>query len=141
YASLVPKLSSYDRIRMERHLDEIRALEKRVQEITTEIPDSGGGSACAAVPDPGQDPPIGANNAGLGAGEIGTNTGYSNEDKRAQLFNDLIHMAFVCDMSRVASHMITYFQSHMNMYPLCGIRADLHEIGHRGDPQFTSTEA
>ena len=34
------------------------------------------------------------------------------------LLADLIHMAFVCDLTRVATLQITVFQSHMNMFPI-----------------------
>ena len=37
---------------------------------------------------------------------------------RARLLADLIHMAFVCDLTRVATLQITVFQSHMNVYPI-----------------------
>ena len=47
-------------------------------------------------------------------------------------------MAFVCDITRVATLQITVFQSHMNVFPISDalgvpIRADLHECGHNGD--------
>ena len=59
---------------------------------------------------------------------------------------DLIHMAFVCDLTRAATLQITAFQSHMNVYPVTGmldspvpldrpLRADLHEVGHNGDAE------
>src|SRR4030095_16414356 len=83
---------------------------------------------------------VGGNNAGSGSDTIATNTGYSDEATRARLMADLIHMAFVCDLSRVATLQITVFQSHMNVYPITEamgtpIRADLHEVGHNGDPE------
>src|SRR4030095_13722798 len=81
---------------------------------------------------------VGGNNAGSGSDTIATNTGYSDEATRARLMADLIHMAFVCDITRVATLQITVFQSHMNVYPISNalgvpIRADLHECGHNGD--------
>jgi hypothetical protein len=47
-------------------------------------------------------------------------------------------MAWVCDLSRVATVQLTVFQSHMNALPISTemglpIRADLHEVGHNGD--------
>jgi hypothetical protein len=87
---------------------------------------------------PGQDPSIGGDNAGSGSDQIGTNTGYSGETERARLLADLIHMAFVCDLTRVATLQLTTFQSHMNVFQITSalgtpIRADLHEVGHNGD--------
>ena len=43
---------------------------------------------------------------------------------------DLIHMAFTCELSRVASFMLTYAQCFMNMYTALGLPSDLHEITH-----------
>ena len=63
------------------------------------------------------DPRSGGNNAGAGSDMIATNTGYSDEAGRARLLADLIYMAFVCDITRVATLQITVFQSHMNVYP------------------------
>ena len=58
------------------------------------------------------------------------NAGYTNEEARATVLVDLLHMAIVCDLTRVATLQFTMAQSHMNMYPLIGIPYDLHEIGH-----------
>jgi hypothetical protein len=122
-----------DRTRLERHFDEIRDLELRIAALP---PVTGG--QCQPPADPGPDLPVGGNNAGSGSDTIATNTGYSDEGTRARLMADLIHMAFVCDITRVATLQITVFQSHMNVYPISSalgvpIRADLHECGHNGD--------
>ena len=100
--------------------------------------------ACQLPPDPGPDLPIGGDNAGSGSDTIGTNTGYSDETERARLLADLIHMAFVCDLTRVATLQITVFQSHMNVLPITTalgtpIRADLHEVGHNGDSKTAAS--
>jgi hypothetical protein len=104
----------------------------------------GGGGACQKPTEPGDDPAVGENNAGATADEIATNTGYSDEHTRSRLLADLIHMAFVCDLTRVATLQITSFQSHMNVYPITEalgvpVRADLHECGHNGDPNNRGT--
>jgi len=122
-----------DKTRLERHFDEIRDLELRIAAMP---PVTGG--QCQAPQDPGPDLPVGGNNAGAGSDTIATNTGYSDEATRARLLADLIHMAFVCDITRVATLQITVFQSHMNVFPISNalgvpIRADLHECGHNGD--------
>jgi hypothetical protein len=60
---------------------------------------------------------------------------------------DLIHVVFVCDLTRVAAMQITAFQSHMNTYAISQyldspialsrpLQADLHEVGHNGDADF-----
>jgi hypothetical protein len=131
---LLARVSAADRVRLERHFDEIRDLELRI----ANTPNMGG--ACVKPAEPGDDPPVGGDNAGAGSDSIGTNTGYSDEHGRARLLADLIHMAFVCDLTRVATLQITVFQSHMNVYPVTEalglpVRADLHECGHNGDAE------
>lgn len=133
-ARLLGQVSAADRVRLERHFDEIRDLELRI----ANTPDMGG--ACMRPAEPGEDPPIGGDNAGAGSDTIATNTGYSDEHGRARLLADLIHMAFVCDLTRAATLQITVFQSHMNVYPVTeamglAVRADLHECGHNGDAE------
>lgn len=131
--AILGKVGAADRVRLEQHFDELRALEMRVGAI-----DPGTIPACALPPDPGPDPEIGGDNAGSGSADIGTNTGYSDEDTRARVLVDLIHMAFICDLTRVATLQVTVFQSHMNVWQLSNdlglpIRADQHEVGHNGD--------
>jgi hypothetical protein len=131
--AIVGRVGAADRIRLEQHFDELRELELRIAAI-----DPGMIPACAVPADPGPDPDIGGDNAGATSGDIGTNTGYSNEDLRARVLVDLIHMAFICDLSRVATLQVTTFQSHMNVWQLSNdlglpIRADQHEVGHNGD--------
>jgi hypothetical protein len=131
-----------DRVRLERHFDEIRDLEQRIAQFS-----GASDGQCQALPDPGTDPAVGGDNAGSGSDEIATNTGYSGEHERTRLLADLIHMAFVCDLTRAATLQITAFQSHMNVFPLASyldspvaldrsIRADLHEVGHNGDTEM-----
>lgn len=122
---LLPQLGTVDRVRMERHFDELRDLEGRLELL--EPPE---GSACEMLPDPGNDPPIG------GAVENGDTAGYqaggaySNEELRASLMVDLIHMAFTCELTYSAALMFTYTQCFMNMQPLAGHPSDLHELSH-----------
>lgn len=130
--AILGKVGNADRIRLERHFDELRELELRISGIDPDV------AACEVPDDPGQDPSIGGDNAGQGSSDIETNTGYSGEDERARVMVDLIHMAFVCDLTRVATLQITVFQSHMNVFQVSSdlgmpMRADLHEVGHNGD--------
>ena len=131
---ILGKVGAADRQRLERHFDEIRDLESRI----TSTPSST--ETCQKPAQPGADPPVGGDNAGATSEEIATNTGYSDEHGRARLLADLIHMAFVCDLTRVATLQVTVFQSHMNVYPITEmmglpVRADLHECGHNGDQE------
>jgi Protein of unknown function (DUF1552) len=126
--SLIKRLGAADKIRMQRHLDELRALEKQLSAIQP------GQGACQPLPDPGTDPDIG--------GPVEADTGYnpdggyandgawSNEELRATIMMDLIHMALVCDRARAASVMFTQAQCFMNMHPIFGYASDLHEISH-----------
>lgn len=130
---LLSRVGSADRIRLERHFDEIRALEMRIAAIPP--PATG---QCHVTDDPGADDPIGGDNPGSGSDSIRSGTGYSNEQERSRVFADLIHMAFVCDLSRAATLQVTVFQSHMNVIDITTgmgtpVRADLHEVGHNGD--------
>ena len=49
--------------------------------------------------DPGADP------------AVNDGTGYSGEEERAGVMVDLIHMAFTCNLTRVATLMLSDFQS------------------------------
>lgn len=124
---LLPRLGAADKHRLERHLDEVRELERR---LSSEIPDVGG--ACHMLADPGEDPPVGGNNTSLGGDDFDVNKGYSNEALRARVFSDLLHMAYVCDLTRSASLLYTMAQSHMNVHPITDMPFDQHELGHSG---------
>lgn len=136
---LLAKVGQADKIRLERHFDELRDLEERVRAI----PPPAVGS-CQPLDDPGAPPAIGGDNSGNSG--LALNTGYSGEAERARVMCDLIHMAFVCDLTRAATLQITAFQSHMNCRPVIpeigaalgrpglDVSADLHENGHNGDP-------
>jgi hypothetical protein len=118
--TLMNKLGAADRIRMERHLEELRALESRIELIEPM-------GACMQLPDPGLDPDIGP---AVNDFDYASGGAYSNEELRATVLIDLIHMAFTCDIARSASLMFTYAQCFMNMNQLYGYASDLHEISH-----------
>lgn len=126
-------LSQRDRERVERHYDELRELERRIDGAV----DLAAGQ-CQLPTAPGDDPAIGADNAGAGSDTLQPTTGYSNEGARTRALLDLVHMALVCDLTRSFTLQITVFQSHMNAHPISSamglpILADLHEVGHNGD--------
>ncbi len=123
--ALVPRLGAADRRRIERHFEEIRNLELRVNEV----PIVAGGS-CQKPADPGADPLVGRPSAGGGGGPPITES-WSDEEKRARVFCDIVHMAFACNINRVATLMFTYFQCFMNAHPITGIQLDVHEISHK----------
>ena len=135
---IIPKLGAADKLRMQRHLDELRALEVRVAAIPP--PQT---STCVKPTDPGGDPGVGSPQGTNAAGDntYTQNLGYSGEEERARVFCDLIHMAMVCDLTRVASLQMTMFQSHLNMYALTGQKTDCHELGHGGVPGGSPEQA
>lgn len=122
---LLPRLGAWDRQRMQRHFEEIRALETRLDAIPPTT-----SATCYMPPHPGDDPTVGdpvytGDNLGYSA-----HANYSHEDERAPLFVDLIHMAFACDLSRVATLQFNRWKSYLNMLPLTGAMSDLHELTH-----------
>jgi hypothetical protein len=84
---------------------------------------------CKLLSDPGSDPPV-AGGAFTDGGVFQQTQGYSNEDLRAQLLCDFIHMAFTCDLSRVAALQFTNWKSYINMMAVTGHPADLHSLTH-----------
>ncbi len=122
---LVATVGTDDRMRLERHFDEIRDLETRL----ADIPDTSG-AGCEALADPGADP----SQSDHTNTEHGGSAGYSDEDLRARVFVDLIHMAFVCDLTRVATLMITMEQSVMSLEPLWGAAYEMHDVTHNDIP-------
>lgn len=122
---LLGRLGAADRARLERHFDEIRALEQRLDVVE---PDAGG--ECQQLPDPGDDPPLGGEP--LGEDQYDVNAGYSGEDERIPLLCDLMHMAFTCDLTRAGSLMFTMFQPFMNVEPVTGHPYVLHDLSHNG---------
>ncbi|MBL8911706.1 MAG: DUF1552 domain-containing protein [Archangium sp.] len=131
---LVVKLGAADKIRLQRHLDELRDLERRVATIAP--PQT---SVCMPPADPGADPSVGSPQGNDGTNNTYMqNLGYSNEQQRALLFVDLIHLAMVCDLTRVATLQLTMFQSHLNMFSLTQQATDCHELGHHGIPGSTT---
>ncbi len=125
-SGLMPRLGAYDRERMERHYDEIRAIEKLLDAAPVDQI-----GACELLEDPGADPPVGGDFPSPFGG-YQSNLGYSNEDLRADTFNKLVHMAFVCDLTRVTTLMYTMFQSFMNIQPLTGAAFNQHAMNHNG---------
>jgi len=135
---LIAKLGTGDRRRMERHFDEIRALETRLDAIPPVV------GSCMLPAAPGADPAIGeAIIEYEGAGQpYSTSQGYSNEDLRADVMTDLVAMAFACDLSRVASILLTEWKCYMNMFQLAGYESDMHELTHNpNQPGVTAAVA
>lgn len=117
------RLGRPDQIRLERHFDEIRALETRLKAMAAST--SGMTRGCSAPPKPGADPAAALSPA-EGSGVIG----YAGEEERAGVLTGILLQAFACDLARVATLQYTCAQSFMNVEALTGIKMDLHELAH-----------
>ena len=93
--------------------------------------------ACELLPDPGDDPPLGGEPPTPGTWDV--NLGYSDEDARAGVFTDLLHMALTCDLTRSATLMYTIWQSFMNIHPLTGLQWNQHQTQHQGSTAQLNT--
>ncbi len=138
-AKLIARLGTPDKRRVERHFDEIRDLEKRIAEVPE--PRTG---LCALPPDPGADDPVGTINTGVVNG-IQKIHGWANEEKRARIMSDLLHMAFTCDRTRAATLVYTFAQSFVDTKFLLGINKDkaldLHDLGHNAGSVLEAADA
>jgi hypothetical protein len=124
---LLGRLGSADRRRVERHFDEIRDLERRI----SEIPAVGTTAGCMPIGDPGQDVAVRKTQRGTVEGDIPRYLGYADEEKRARVMSDLLHMAFTCDLTRSATLAYTFAQCFIDTQALLGIQqTDVHELGH-----------
>ena len=127
YVRLRGRLSATDRQRLERHLDEIRQLEQRVQLFEQEQ------AACQAPKAPAESWPVAGGQAvdsQQRTDNFQTSLSYSNEVERADILSDVLYQALACDLTRVATLQYTMFQSFMSAEPICGITRDIHELGH-----------
>ena len=125
FAVLASGLGRADQIRMERHLDEIREIERQLDLQSPDLTET-----CTQFPHPGDDPPVGGAQQTTSGEDFDTNLGWSDEDTRADRFADLVHMAYTCDMTRSVALLYTMAQSHMNVHSYTGLPYDQHELGH-----------
>jgi hypothetical protein len=122
---LMSKLGAEDQQRLQRHFEEIRQLEIRISQIGSTVDASTPVNAsCKPVADPGTDPSVAV------TGGASRGIGWANEEARSQIMADMIAQAFICDLTRVASFMLTYAQCFVSGKTICGNSSDLHEIGH-----------
>ncbi len=128
---MLDKLGTADKQRLQRHYDEIRELENRLDAVA---PDQTG--ACDLLADPGPDPVLGGEPSTPSAWNV--NLGYSDEDARATVMTDLLHMALTCDLTRSATLMYTMWQSFMNIHPLTGQSWNHHIMHHQGSTSLVN---
>ena len=69
------------------------------------------------IPDPGADPAIGADNRVAVATTSAAAPATATSTSGPRVMCDLIHMAFVCDLTRAATLQITAFQSAHDARP------------------------
>jgi hypothetical protein len=115
--SFVKTLGANDKVAVSNHLDLIRDIEKK---IASEPPETGG--VCQKPVDQGADP-----NSNVER--------YSDENKRAEIFVDLAHMALVCDLHRTAALILSREQSFMNTKEINSSQnfdSTLHDLTHNG---------
>ncbi|MEQ1502206.1 MAG: DUF1552 domain-containing protein [Myxococcota bacterium] len=125
FQTLIPQVGRADQIRLERHLDEIRELERQLELESPDITET-----CFQYPDPGPDPTVGGAQQAPSGAEFDVNLGWSDETTRAKRFADLVAMAYTCDLTRSVALLYTMAQSHMNVYAYSGQPYDQHELGH-----------
>lgn len=129
--ALLNRLGVRDRQRLQRHFDEVRGLETRLQAMTA-LP----GGDCRAPQVPEQDPSVASGTATNSLGDVRI-VGFGDENARALLMTDMLHMALTCDMARTATLVYTFAQSFIDSVRLLGRGAkDLHEMSHgAGTPE------
>jgi Protein of unknown function (DUF1552) len=117
---LTASVGANDKARLDQHFTEIRALEQTIQAAI-----AGGGmpSGCGPATAP-IDPPAGTN----------TFAGWSNETLRGQMMADMLAYALSCDLTRVASWMMTFEQVQMGNVTdgLTEMHDDSHNAQTRG---------
>lgn len=122
------RLGMEDKQRLQAHMDGIATLQRRVTDLGLAQ-----GEGCALPLDPGEDPPYAG---GVGGDRGGQNhavgEGWSQEEKRAVAFIDMLTMALACGMTRVGTVMFSHSQSFLNGEDPTGLLGDQHQIGHGG---------
>ncbi|HMV69289.1 MAG TPA: DUF1552 domain-containing protein, partial [Myxococcota bacterium] len=113
-AGFVDRLGARDRDRLQRHFDEVRDLERRLAS-----PAMADATGCAAPADPGLDPEI----------DLG---GWSDEDTRARLFNELLRFALSCRLTRVGALAYTHWKTYLKTLPIAGFDWTIHDVLHHG---------
>lgn len=123
---LSARLGMEDRQRLQAHTDGLATLRRRATELG--LPEG----SCPAPMDPGADPPYAG---GVGGGPAGGNghelgEGWSQEEKRAEAFIDMLTVALACGITRVGTIQFSYSQSFLNGEDPTGLRGDQHQISH-----------
>ena len=130
---LMARLGAEDRRRIDQHLTEIRALERRIEELIARAGGSGSTtpppstSSCTAPARPGT---IGPTTTFTSSG--GQLVGWSDEDLRADIYAEMAALAFACDLTRSATWHISWEQCGISAREITGNDKAFHQIGHDG---------
>lgn len=111
-------LSAADRRRVEKHVQELRSLEHKIEALRERLENTQ--RQCTRPSRPGSLP-------------INGSAGWSREDERGEILADLVAFAFKCGLTRVASVYILKQQSRLNLeYILGSYDNDVHGGLHSG---------
>lgn len=104
------RLSGTDRERVERHFDEVRALEQRLTDSLV---------SCDLEPPTVVDP-------------ADPGFWYTGETERAALLHEVVRYAFACDLTRVGSLMYTFWKSEIGTRAFTSFDRIAHDTMHHG---------
>ncbi len=123
--SLRARLGNADQKRLDQHLAELREFERRLMALGSTPTCSPGAKPTATFP-----------------ADLTEKSGWSNETLRAQLMNDLVYLAFKCDLSRAGSLMYTYASSYTAVSDILGrkVTGDMHELTHSAGDADTGSD-
>ncbi len=122
---LMPRLSRWDRQRIDQHFQSIREVEVKLQRL--EGTPTQGGAMCALPGRPPSDPEVDNSNKGA----------WSNEDQRSEVLSDLIAAAFACDLTRSVPYLLTESKCYLPLRQLSDGRfgGECHTQTHRNGNQ------
>lgn len=130
--ALAARLGGEDRLRMQTYYDDIVGLEKRLDGLAKNP-----SAACAIPKPPAMDPSIGGKlDYVQGDTDLNKIFGacWSEETLRGELMTDVLALALQCNITNVASLLITNGQCQMNTRYITGVTTSVHGTGHYDYP-------
>ena len=126
FRRLESNLPAWDRARVQQHMEEIRAIERRMQGV----PEGPGTGGCAVPADPGPDPREQTHSVRDQEGNAGATAGWSDETTRGDVMSSLVSYAIACDLTRVSTYMISWLSSYLSMQALFNVPWVVHDVTH-----------
>ena len=123
FRRLEQNLPAWDRARVQQHMEEIRATERRMQGLPE-------GAACTVPSDPGPDPSEQIHSVRDQNGNGGATAGWSDETTRGDLMSSFVAYAIACDLTRVSTYMISWLSSYLSMQTLFNVPWVVHDVTH-----------